>query len=163
MLATASQFSGLLPHLLTTPACCVAHLRAISHTSMWHQNNSHMPVASCHETASQPSNVPGSYDSLAAVHVCMRENVWRGTLAFPHILPHAHMMSVSSITGCACVHEGECVEGHTCLFTCLPSCTHDICVISNWPCMCAWGRMCGGACLPFHLSSLMHTCHLPHL
>src|SRR5882724_13416342 len=42
----------------------------------------------------------------------MREKVWRGKLASSHVFPHALMMSVSSLTGCACVHEGECVEGH---------------------------------------------------
>jgi len=93
-------------------------------------------------------------------HACVwGENVWRGKLAFPHVLPHTHMLSASSLTGHACVHEGGCVERHTCLSTCPPSCTHDVCVISNWLCMCVWGRMCGGVCSPFHRSSLIH--HMP--
>ena len=92
-----------------------------------------------------------------AMHVCVRENVWWGKLAFPHILPHAHSSSVSSLISCACMQEGECVEGHTCLSTCPPSCTHAICIISNQPCMCVWGRMCGKASVPLHTFSLMHT------
>ena len=60
------------------------------------------------------------------MHVCMREDVWKGTLVFPHVLPHAHMMSVSSLTGCTCVCEGECVEGYAHLSTSPPSYTHAI-------------------------------------
>jgi len=41
----------------------------------------------------------------------MRENVWRGMLAFPHVLPHAHMTYASSLTGCACICVGGHVEG----------------------------------------------------
>src|SRR5882724_4468576 len=65
------------------------------------------------------------------MHVCVRENVWRGMLSFPYVLPHTHMLSVSSLTGCACVYEGECVEGHTCLSTCPPSCPYGVCVREN--------------------------------
>src|SRR5882724_9288886 len=60
------------------------------------------------------------------MHVCVGENVWRGMLVFPHVFPHAHMMSVSSLTGCACVCEGECVEGYAHLSTSPPSYTHAI-------------------------------------
>src|SRR5882724_11875222 len=56
----------------------------------------------------------------------MREDVWKGTLVFPHVLPHAHMTSVSSLTGCACVCEGECVEGYAHLSTSPPSYTPAI-------------------------------------
>ena len=52
--------------------------------------------------------------------------MWKGTLVFPHVLPHAHMMSVSSLTGCACVCEGECVEGYAHLCTGPPSYTHAV-------------------------------------
>src|SRR5882724_7762762 len=60
------------------------------------------------------------------MHVCMREDVWKGTLVFSHVLPHAHMTSVSYLTGCVCVCEGECVEGYADLSTSPPSYTHAI-------------------------------------
>src|SRR5882724_10208758 len=72
------------------------------------------------------------------MHVCMRENVWKGILVFPHVLPHAHMMSVSSLTGCACMCEGECVEGYAHLSTSPPSYTHAILSGLTGPLVCVY-------------------------
>ena len=49
----------------------------------------------------------------------------------------SYQVAMLIICGHACVCEGECVDGNACLSTCPPSHTHAVCVISNWPCMCA--------------------------
>src|SRR5882724_2009440 len=60
------------------------------------------------------------------MHVCMSEIVWRGMLAFPHVLSHAHMLSTSSLTGCACSCEGGHVERHTLTFPQVLPHTHTV-------------------------------------
>src|SRR5882724_12564057 len=53
----------------------------------------------------------------------MRENMWRGTLAFPHVLPHAQTPSVSSLTHTGPHHTVLLHHAH-CLTHTLP--THKV-------------------------------------
>ena len=71
----------------------------------------------------------------------------------PHTISHARHVTSNNVT-CQLPRNG-----HTGPPTILSGSYADL----LWPCMCVWGRMCGGACLPFHMSSLTHTCCLHHL
>src|SRR5882724_12571039 len=57
-------------------------------------------------------------------HVCMREDLWKGECAPPHVLPHRYMHSQLEMMQTVCVHEGEHVERQACPSTHSPSHTH---------------------------------------
>jgi len=86
-----------------------------------HTISNHMPVTpnnvtcQCHEMAAQAflTILSGSYVILLWPCMCVGGRMCGGYACLPHVLPHTHTLSVSSLTGHACVNEGRmCGKAH---------------------------------------------------